>query len=104
MAKKRCTKCSEKIEWTATKCRFCGSEQPVPEGKEPMGGLKKMMLGLGAVFVLLFAIIFFGPRDERAMALMACDEQIRLFDGSYMYKLNPEQRMECRERVINESP
>lgn len=103
MAKKRCTKCSEKIEWAATKCRFCGSDQPATEGKEPMGTLTKVMLGALAVFVLMFVFIIFGPRDERAAAVFACDEKVYM-GGSSFYKLNPQQRMECRERAMAEHP
>lgn len=103
MAHKRCVRCAEKIEWKALTCRYCGSEQPAPQGSEPMGAFKAGCLWVFAIFFLLMGIIFFGPHDPVVGALYDCDEKV-FMGGSEFYKLGPEERLACRQRIIDTLP
>lgn len=103
MAMKRCTKCAENIQWSALTCRFCGHDQPPPEGKEPMGRLQKGCLWIGGVILAFFALILFGPRDERVVAMQRCDEKVYV-GGEEFYKLSPQERMKCMEPILNADP
>lgn len=100
MTMKRCTKCAEKIQWSDLVCRFCGTQQSEPTGKEPMGATKKGCLWIAAIAAVILGLIIFGPRDRRVEAIYACDEKVYM-GGQEYYKLSPEERMECRRAVIN---
>lgn len=100
MAKKRCTNCAEKIQWTASKCRYCGTEQPPQQGPEPLGPVTKGCLWIFGIVAALFAIVLFGPHDAGTMALQRCDETV-FIGGQEIPKLSAEERMKCREAVLN---
>ena len=60
MAKKRCGKCAENIQWNATICHHCNADQPPVEGEEPSGPIAKgcMWIVTGSIGLILLGIMF----------------------------------------------
>lgn len=75
MATKRCVKCDEKIQWAASVCRYCSSEQPAERGPKPIGCLP--VLGMAFLFIIvIFSLISMssGPQLPPPAATSASQE------------------------------
>ncbi len=58
----------------------------------------KIVLWGVVVFVLLFVVIIFGPRDEASVAEQRCLEEEKIA-GEWVPKHSAEYRMKCMEEV-----
>lgn len=93
MAKKRCIKCAEIIQWRATVCHYCQAEQPPVEGKEPKGPIVKGCMWVAGGFIGLFFLLVLigsivGPQSVTETSQDECIEKgVAYFKeiGSYPY-------------------
>lgn len=86
MAKKNCVKCAEKIQWSATICRHCKSDQPPVDGNEPSSPIAKGCMWVAGAFVALILLVLMLGSNDGAPATSGSTEADCIYKGVAYYK------------------